>query len=257
MKNSITKKSGVVYFILGILFLLFVWFISSNIINNSGVVPTITEVMNELEIILGNSSTYKILGNTFLKILVALIVSFLIGLFLAIIALISEKIEYFIRPFIIFLKSIPIVAIVMILIIMFFKQNVRYIGTIVASSFVMIPILFESILVGFKSIDPWVIKSTKLESKTNFNILMKIHVPLALPNILSGIISSFGMGLKVMVMSEVIMNPNNSLGQLIGFYSSNGEIGKVVAYSILLLVIVVIIDYLLKILNKRINLIEN
>lgn len=257
MKSSITKKNNAVYFVLGILFLLFVWYLSSLIINNSGVVPSISEVVNELKLILGNSSTYKLLGNTFLKIFVALFISFLVGLVLAMLGLISEKIEYFIRPLIVFLKSIPIVAIVMILIVMFFKQNVRYIGTIVASCFVMIPILFESILVGFKSIDPWVIKSTKLESKTNLSILMKIHVPLAMPNILSGIISSFGMGLKVMVMSEVIMNPNNSLGQLIGLHSSNGELGKVIAYSILLLVIVVIIDYLLKILNKRINLIEN
>ena len=257
MKNSITKRESLFYFTLGILFLIAIWFVSSLIVDNSGIVPTINEVFGELKEILISGNTYILLGNTFLKIFASLIISFLIGLVLAILSLISEKIEYFIRPFIVFLKSIPIVAIVMVLIIMFFKQNVRFIGTIVASCFVMIPIIFESVLVGFKSISPWIIKSTKLESKTNLNILMKIHIPLALPNIVSGLISSFGMGLKVMVMSEVIMNPNKSIGQLIGYYSSNGELGKVVAYSILLLIIVVIIDYLLKILNKRINLIEN
>jgi ABC-type nitrate/sulfonate/bicarbonate transport system permease component len=74
--------------------------------------------------------------------------------------------------------------------------------------------------------------------------------------VISGLISSFGMGLKVMVMSEVIMNPNDSIGQLIGLHSSMGDISIVLAYSILLLIIVIVIDYLLKCINKRINLIE-
>jgi NitT/TauT family transport system permease protein len=244
------------YFVFGIVFLFLVWFISSLLINNSGILPSIGEVFNELFVILGDSKTYILLGNTFLKILGGLLCSFLIALVLAILSLLSEKIEYFIRPFVVFLKSIPIVAVVMILIIMFFKQNVRFIGTIVASCFVMIPIIYESMLLGFKSVDPWLIKASKIDGKTTFQMIRKIHIPLAFPHVLSGLISSFGMGLKVMVMSEVIMNPNNSIGQLIGLYSSSGEITLVLAYSILLLIIVIIIDYILKYINKRINLIE-
>lgn len=252
MKNSITSNKSI-YFVLGIIFIFVAWYVSSLLVNNPGIIPSIEEVFNELGVILNSEATYKILLNTFLKILITILVSFVIALILAVLSLINEKIEYFIRPTIIFFKSVPIVAVVMILLILFFKQNVRYIGTMVAASFVIVPILFEAILVGFKTIDPWIIKSTRLESKTNFFILRKIYIPIAFPNILSGIISSFGLGLKVLVMSEVIMNPNDSIGQLIGLYSSYGELAKVFAYSILLLVIVVIIDYLLKLANKRLN----
>ena len=87
-------------------------------------------------------------------------------------------------------------------------------------------------------------------------MVRSIHIPLTFPHIISGIIAAFGMGLKVMVMSEVIMNPNNSIGQLIGLYSSTGDISIVIAYSLLLLLIVIVIDYILKYFNKRINLIE-
>lgn len=255
MKNSTNNKNNV-YFLLGILFLFGVWFVASLIVNNSGILPNIDEVFTELVEILKDGNTYALLGNTFIKIVVAILVSFIISLFLAILSLLSEKVEYFIRPFIVFLKSIPIVAIAMVLIIMFFKQNVRYIGTIVVSCFVIIPIVFESILVGFKSIDKDVVWAAKLDHTSNFKLVKSIHIPLAFPHIISGIIAAFGMGLKVMVMSEVIMNPNNSIGQLIGLYSSTGDIAIVIAYSLLLLLIVIVIDYILKYFNKRINLIE-
>ena len=255
MKNS-TNKSNNVYFLLGILFLFGVWFVSSLLVNNSGILPNIDEVFGELLKILKDGNTYTLLGNTFLKIIVAILVSFIISLLLAVLSLLSEKVEYFIRPFIVFLKSIPIVAIAMVLIIMFFKQNVRYIGTIVVSCFVIIPIVFESILVGFKSIDKDVVWAAKLDHTTKWNMVRSIHIPLTFPHIISGIIAAFGMGLKVMVMSEVIMNPNNSIGQLIGLYSSTGDISIVIAYSLLLLLIVIVIDYILKYFNKRINLIE-
>ena len=254
MKNFTTNKN--IYFLLGIIFLLSVWIISSLLINNSGILPNIDEVTYILINILKDPNTYVLLGNTFLKIFVALFVSFIIALLLATLSLLNEKIEYFIRPLIVFLKSIPIVAVVMVLIIMFFKQNVRFIGTIVASCFVIIPIVFEAILVGFKTVDYTIVQAARLDHISGFRLISKIHLPIALPHVISGLISSFGMGLKVMVMSEVIMNPNNSIGQLIGLHSSMGDIAIVLAYSILLLVIVIVIDYLLKYINKRINLIE-
>lgn len=254
MKTSSTSKS--IYFGLGILFLLVIWVVAASIVNNSGILPNIDEVSYILVNILKEPKTYLLLGNTFLKILIALLVSFAIALLLAMLSLLNEKIEYFIRPFIVFLKSIPIVAVVMVLIIMFFKQNIRFIGNIVASCFVIIPIIFESILIGFKSVDDSVVQAAKLDHVMGFRLISKIHLPIAMPHIISGLIASFGMGLKVMVMSEVIMNPNDSIGQLIGLHSSMGDIGVVLAYSVLLLVIVIVIDYLLKYINKRINLIE-
>ena len=66
MKISTTSKN--IYFILGIIFLLGVWVISSILINNSGILPNIDEVSYILVNILKDQNTYLLLGNTFLKI---------------------------------------------------------------------------------------------------------------------------------------------------------------------------------------------
>ena len=91
VKNSTNKNN--VYFLLGILFLFGVWFVASLIVNNSGILPNIDEVFTELVEILKDGNTYALLGNTFIKIVVAILVSFIISLLLAVLSLLSEKVE--------------------------------------------------------------------------------------------------------------------------------------------------------------------
>ena len=83
----------------------------------------------------------------------------------------------------------------------------------------IIPIIYEGILTGFKTINSNIIDSTKLLSNINLTVLFNIHIPLAMPSLITSLIQSFGLGLKVLVMSEVIVNPPNSIGRLIGEYA--------------------------------------
>lgn len=247
MKASTTNnKSYSLFFILGILSIIFVWFLASIIVNNSGIVPSIPSVINKVVDLLSEFNTYSMIIKTLLKIMLALFISLDIAFVLAVFSLISHKFESFIRPLITLFKTIPVVTIAAIVLIMFFKQDVRYIGTIVVGVIVIVPIIYESVLTSFQSIDKNVLDSTKLESNFNFRVLLDVYVPLALPSIVTSILQSFGLGLKVLVMSELIINPNNSIGKAIGEYASYGEMEYVFAWTIILIVIVLIIDYFLK-----------
>lgn len=50
----------------------------------------------------------------------------------------------------------------------------------------------------------------------------------------------------MLVMSEVIINPNNSIGKAIGEYATYGEMEYVFAWTIILIIIVLLCDYGLK-----------
>lgn len=243
MKISTIKS---IYYILGITFIIAIWYISSIIVNNSGIIPSISEVGYRLQEILGDKNTYLMIGNTIIKIIVTVIISSVISIILAILSLLNYRIESFIRPFIAFFRTVPVVSIAMIVLIIFFRQNIRFIGTMVITSTVCIPLIYEGVLTGFKTINSTIIDATKLLSNTNVEVLKKVYIPLAFPSILTSIIQSFGLGLKVLVMSEVIVNPPNSIGRLIGEYASYGELGYVFSWTIILVVIVLIFDVCLK-----------
>lgn len=243
MKTSTTKR---IYFLLGILFLLLLWYIGDLIVSNSGIIPSINEVTTILLDILGQANTYIMILFTLFKIILSVIISLIISIILASISLINYRLESFIRPLIVFLRTVPVVSIAMIVLIIFFDKEIRYIGTIVIAVSVIIPIIYEAILTGFKTINSNVIDNTKLLSNINLKVLWNVFIPLALPNIVTGLIQSFGLGLKVLVMSEVIINPPNSIGRLIGEYASYGELGYVFSWTIILVVIVIIMDIILK-----------
>ena len=247
MKLSTTNnKINNLFFVLGILSIILVWFLFSVVIDNSGIIPSIPAVFEKVFDLLKELNTYTMIIKTIFKIVFALLISFVLAFVFAILSLLSSKIENFIRPLITLFKTVPVVSIAAIVLIMFFKQDVRYIGTIVVGIIVIVPIIYESILTSFQSIDKNIIDSTKLESNFNFRLIMDVYVPLALPSIVTSILQSFGLGLKVLVMSEVIINPNNSIGKAIGEYATYGEMEYVFAWTIILIIIVLLCDYGLK-----------
>ena len=247
MKPSTTNnKINNLFFVLGILSIILVWFLFSVVIENSGIIPSIPAVFEKVFDLLKELNTYTMIIKTILKIVFALLISFVLAFVFAILSLLSSKIENFVRPLITLFKTVPVVSIAAIVLIMFFKQDVRYIGTIVVGIIVIVPIIYESILTSFQSIDKNIIDNTKLESNFNFRVIMDVYVPLALPSIVTSILQSFGLGLKVLVMSEVIINPNNSIGKVIGEYATYGEMEYVFAWTIILIIIVLLCDYVLK-----------
>ena len=243
MTVSTTKK---IYFTLGIISIITIWYLSSIIVNNSGIIPTVNEVLVTLGELLSELQTYDMILMTLLKIVISIIVSLLISILFACLSLINYKVESFIRPIISLFRTVPVVSIAMIVLIVFFDKDIRYIGTIVIATTVIIPIIYEGILTGFKTINSNIIDSTKLLSNINLTVLFNIHIPLAMPSIITSLIQSFGLGLKVLVMSEVIVNPPNSIGRLIGEYASYGELSYVFSWTIILVLIVVLFDVLLK-----------
>ena len=247
MKNSIIKKyTKNIYYILGIITIILIWFLVSKIIQNEGIVPTISTVVIKLKELLSNKDTYVMIVLTILKILLALAISLALSILLALFSLINHRIENFIRPSITLMRTVPVVSIAMIVLILFFRQNVRYLGTIIIAALVIIPILYEGILLGFKTIPNAVIDETKLVSGFNSSVFFNIYLPLAMPSIVTSVVQSFGLGLKVLVMSEVIVNPNNSIGKVIGEEATYGNIDAVLAWTIILIAIVLVFDYFLK-----------
>ncbi len=252
MKTSIIKKySKNIYYLLGIFAIIVSWLLISKIVNNEGIIPSLFSVFLKLKYLLSKENTYVMIITTVLKIGLALGISLLVSIVLALLSLINYRIENFIRPLITLMRTIPVVSIAMIVLIIFFSQSIRYLGTILIAALVIIPILYEGILLGFKSINSSLIDETKLVSNFNFRVFWDIYLPLALPNVVTSMVQSFGLGLKVLVMSEVIVNPNNTIGKAIGEEASYGNMDSVIAWTIVLIVIVLVFDYILKKIKIR------
>lgn len=123
----------------------------------------------------------------------------------------------------------------------------------IATALVIIPIMYESIYSSFMQIDSSVTDDIKTISNINSKIIFKFYIPLVFSNIITSIIQSVGMGLKVMIMAEYISSKNNSLGYEINRYYVNLDMEGVYALLLIVIVIVFCIDLLLKKIRERNN----
>ena len=99
-------------------------------------------------------------------LLISLIISFIIGLVLGVFAGIYENVRVFLKPWITIMRSFPLAAIIILILIIAGFKNTPYIVT----TFVLAPIIYEAVSNGITNIDQNLIDTYKLESKINFNI---------------------------------------------------------------------------------------
>lgn len=246
MKTIIKNKYT--WIALGIFFLFLIWIISSAIINNSYILPSLSLTFKALGNILADKSSYSIIGNTFLKSFIAILASAFIAILLAYLSLLSNKVKFFFKPGMVLLKTLPIVVVIIIFI-LFFKADI---ATEFIVSVVVIPIIYESTLEGITTINKEIVDCVRLDSNINFNVITKVHFPIAFPFFITSLVQSFGLGLKVMVMAEYITQAKNSIGYEFQYYKNiSMEMEYLFAWSIILVAIILIIELIIKNIEKR------
>lgn len=245
--NSIDKKNNI-FFILGILSIFIVWLFISLIINNEFAVPKIDKAGHALFDLLKTGNTYYILGLTILKIILTIIIAFIVSLILVILSTLSKKFRVFISPIITLLKTIPVVVVILLFLFTFTRDTTP----IFVALLVIMPIMYEALLNGISNIDEAIINETKMISKTNLFVIRKVYLPLTKPYIILSILQSIGLGLKAMVMAELISQANNSIGREMSEYRSFLEMDYIFAWGIIMITIVIISEIFIRKLKKKI-----
>lgn len=245
MKNSIVKKS---YLFLGILFIFLIWIFGQYYVDNSYVVPSVIDTFEALIDLLKQSHTYKVLGYTLLRLIISILVCFVLGLLLAVLSYKFKGFKWFIKPLITLLKTLPI-AVVIILLLAHLGRNLAPFYII---GVVVLPVVYEAILIGLENIDLDVLDEVKLISKTTPKVLFRVHLPIIFPALLTAVIQSIGLGLKVLVMAEYMSQPKYSIGNEIVYYKDViAEMQYVFAWSIILILFVLLVEVFISYVSKK------
>ena len=102
-----------------------------------------------------------------------------------------------------------------------------------------------------KQIDKNVTDDIKTISGLNLTVIIKFYIPLIFPNIITSLIQSFGLGLKVMVMAEYTSPKNNTFGAEIKRLYDNNNMEKVYALVLLLIILSFVVDKILGIVREK------
>ena len=220
--------------------------------NDSALFPNVIDVLNCFSKLLGDSHTYLYIGNTLSQLLISIIISSFFGIALGALAGFNRIAEKVLKPFMILLRSLPMIILIVIIWIILNKDIVPVLGT----TLVIVPIIYEATLQGIRNIEREYIDAYKIYSKTNPYILFKIHLPMISGYLKQAYSNAIGMGIKVVVTIGYVVGVKNSFGQEIVDSRILLDFDKIYAYGLLLIIMVSIFEFIPKLINLVYNKIK-
>ena len=150
------------------------------------------------------------------------------------------------RPYVSSVRAIPVASMLIVVLLWIGSKN----APIVICAMVVFPLFYEMILESIKNMEQSFLEVISMDSKFNFFVFRKVFVPAILNNLFISFIQSIGLGFKVLVMSELIAYTENSIGKKIYTSKLNLDIEGVFAWTIIIIVIVMIIEWTFRLVKK-------
>lgn len=230
------------YTIVGFIILVIIWIVGAKAINNSLVLPNVKEVVQQLEFMFMNESTWLSMGNTFFHLVITVAICFLINVVILLLVMSIKPLESMLSPLFALLRTIPIIAIIVILLLVFGNKK----SPSIITGFVVLPLMYEQMLTSFKQIDKNIIDDLSLLQANKWQTLLYVFLPMSMPIIGSVLVQSLGLGLKVMVMSEYIAQPNTTIGYSMMQGVSTLNTAVVFAWTLILVVFAMFGEFLIQ-----------
>ena len=216
---------------------------------NRSIFPSPWETLGEAFIYLGEGFTYKCLWGTLWRTIVGFTVSALLAFFIGVLVGNFTSLKHVFNPTMVALRAIPTAAVTFLFLMMAGLKNapMYVVGVIV------FPMVYEATVSGFNNIDPTIIMALKVDTNSNLYSNLKVKIPLAFPYIALGLITSFGLSLKIEIMAEVISGSSSyGLGRAIqsAYLNSTNGMVPTFAYSFIAILIMLIFTLIFAIIKK-------
>jgi len=231
---------------LSVILLILIWQIYANSIANTYILPSPLTVFHALVELLSSSLTYIIVLTTLLRLIIAFLLSFVLGVGFGVLAGNYSLLDDFLHPFVSTLRSIPIASIIVIVLILMGKSRSLYLITFL----MLFPIIYEATKDGVIHIDKQIKQAVSLETNNILVMMTRIQLPLAFPSIKTAVIQSIGLGFKVIVMAEFIAQSSVGIGKELYYGSISINYAMVFAWTIIIIIIVMFVEKLVNYLKK-------
>lgn len=244
MNSSIKKTIATT---LGIFIIFCFWQVLSVIKQDAFLFPGLISIFERLIEIITSSADLSALFTTLYRLFIVIVIAVGIALILAFIYFKFPITLNFFRPIINVLKAAPF-AIISIYI--FFAID-KKIAPQIVTFLVVLPIAFEGLIAAIDNMDKSIKDELSLLNIDAFRKYLQIYLPICFPYIVTTLLQSFGLGLKVMIMSEYMCQIEGTVGQILINIKYNYEFDYLLAWLIIIVAIVCIIDLLIRIISSK------
>ena len=227
------KTKETIVFCLGILLVGILIQVAGWLKGDRLVFPDVAEILRAFVRLLGQEITWRRIGTTLMHLLEALLAAGTIGLGLGLLQGRSRTVYTLLKPTMIFLRTIPMI--VMAVIIMVLAPYPRV--PLIATTLMLIPLISEATCEGFRRIEPELVDVYRMNSGFNASVLFRVYLPLMAGYLKQACVNAVGMGIKLVVTTEYLVQTRDSLGKAVYSSSYFNEYEDIYAYALIMVLL--------------------
>lgn len=244
-----SKKRKLFFYLFSILAILGAWEIVSLVVKSELIVPSPKSVFFAILKFFKNPLFYNALFATFLRVVKAFFIALALGFVLGIAAGVFPSFKIFLSVPLSFVRSTPVVALILIAVFWFGSEGVpSFVGILMT-----LPLVVTAVESGFSKTDKKLLEMAEIYEFSFFQKFFYLRLPSVFSVLESAVVSAFGMAWKVVVAGEVLTLPKYSLGN--NLYSSQVhlETADVFACTIVIVAMSFFCEKILELVFKRKN----
>ena len=231
MKNFFTKKQYIS--LASLVFMLAIWKIVSIHFDSDIILPPPEKILITILSLFGDSQFLAIVGSTVLRGMVGFLISSILGVGLGVIAGLNSNFNAFLRPVIVTIRSIPVIALILLALIWLNPSLVP----IFIAILIMFPFICTNVIDGIKSVDTDLVEMATFYRIGRYRIIRELYIPAILPFIISGVSSAIGIGWRAIITGEVLSQPEYGIGTLMQNAQTFLNVDAVIAWTIVAVII--------------------
>jgi NitT/TauT family transport system permease protein len=235
--------------IVGITLWLITWQIVYWIIGKDIYFPSPISVVSTILTLVKSPEFYVVVSSTTIRVFISFLISAVLGVSLGYICGINKKIYELFEPMMVFIRSTPIISIIIIAIIWFSSSNVP-----IFTGFLMcFPIIWANMVEGIRSTDKKLLEMCHLYKVSNIDIFKKVYIKSSIPYLSAGFSSALGIGWKVVAAAEALSLPKYGIGTNLFNSKTYIQVPELLAWTVIIIFISYIFEILVKISFKKIE----
>ena len=247
MKKQSVKNLNKILPIITVIIIILAWALASMLVDSEYILPSIKSTAESFFALFLDLTFYKAFTLTLLRSLIAFLISFLIAFLLAVLSVKSQPFKSAVMPIISVLRSLPTIAIVLLLA---FWTNSQ-VAPVIVTMLVVLPTVYTHIETAFSSLDSTVLDAGRVDGADELRVFSRIEFPQALPSVYSAIGGGISLNFKLMVAAEVIAQTANSIGYILNTSKVYFEISKMLATVCVAVIFGVIVEFIFGTLSKK------
>ena len=246
MKSSSTNKQRLIT-AAAVVLMIAVWKILSMIYRSDFILPSPEKTAVAVVKLFADEGFLKVVGTTVIRALAGFATAAVLGLGLGLLAGGNPNVFAFLNPFVVVIRSTPVIAITLLALIWFSPDYMPvFIGFLT-----MFPLIFTNVCDGIRNIDRTLIQMARFYKVSRRRIVREIYIPAITPFIISGVSNAVGIGWRAVIVGEVLGQPLYGIGSRMQDAQTVLRVDVLIAWTFVVILLSYCFDLIIRVLERK------